>query len=298
MVGSHFDMYVLEPVRSEKWEENFNISGLINEIREYNTIHYRKVPIILAYIDIGQAEDWRWYWEDNWKIGDPDWIIGDDPDGWEGCYPVAFWDTTWQNIVIYGYEGKSFVEMTLEDGFDGIYMDWVEAFCDSLVVVKAQMDGVDPVNEMFDFIEKICTYARQESPNANPEYLIIAQNAPDLYEEDPVRYIQCIDAISQEGVWYTGGADADWFDPLGYNVRSCDLYPEWSQYVLETLMKIRNHMPVFCAEYAQDLGGFPFASDVYNSKAPQFNFIPYCTRTSLSQLSRTPYPKDYFPRDY
>ena len=60
-------MYVVEPKRSEKGYENFDIAGLVNDIRQYNIDNYGKDPIILAYIDIGQAEDWRWYWEDGWK---------------------------------------------------------------------------------------------------------------------------------------------------------------------------------------------------------------------------------------
>lgn len=252
LVGSHFDMYVLEPTRSEKSESDFDIKGLISEIREYNKINYNKDPIILAYVDIGQAENWRWYWQNGWQIGNPEWIVGSDPNGWEGNYPVAYWHKTWEDIVIYGYMGKSFVEMTLKDGFDGIYMDWVEAFSDENVIDKAQAEGVNTGEKMFDFIEKIKNYARSESPNANPDYLIVAQNAPDLYDENTTRYVQLMDALAEEGVWYEGEADVDWYGSNGYNFLTQNWYPDWYTYVLETLPKIKGHMPVFCIEYAKD----------------------------------------------
>ncbi|HDL77169.1 MAG TPA: hypothetical protein ENG36_00175, partial [Lentisphaerae bacterium] len=71
LVGSHFDMYVLEPVVTEKGEEDFDIAGLLRDIRQCIITQYHKDPIILAYVDIGQAEDWRWYWQTGWTVGNP-----------------------------------------------------------------------------------------------------------------------------------------------------------------------------------------------------------------------------------
>ena len=299
LTHSHFDLYVLEPVVTEKGEESFDIAGLVRDIREYNIEHYQKDPLILAYVDIGQAEDWRWYWQSGWKIGDPAWIVAGDPDGWDGCYPVAYWYPEWEDIVIYGSGGRSQVEETLKAGFDGIYLDWVEAYDDEDVKKKADADGVDPVARIFDLIEKIRLYARSASPRADPDYLVIAQNAAALYQENQARYLDLIDAISQEGVWYdgTGGFD-DWKDQNGYNIPTDDIYPGWTEELLEDLGKMKGKLPIFCAEYAQDTAGFNRASEVYNARAPAEGFIPYCTRRSLSRLSTGPYPAGYLPRDY
>ena len=299
LIGTHFDMYVLEPVVTEKGLSDFDISGLVSDIRNYNINNYGKDPIILAYIDIGQAEDWRWYWQSGWKIGEPDWIVGGDPDDWEGCYPVAYWNLAWENIVIYGSGGMSHLDESLKAGFDGIYMDWVEGYDDENVITKADADGVNPVNEMFNFIEKIRNYARSDSPHANPDYLVIAQNASSLYEENPTRYLQLIDGIALEAIWYdgTGGFD-DWSSQSSYNTPTNDIYPDWTEEVLAFLQPMKGKLPIFCAEYAQDIGGLNLATEIYSSKAPGEGFIPYCTRRSLAQLSTTPYPPDYIPHDY
>lgn len=299
LVGTHFDLYVLEPVVTEKGQGGFNIAGLIKDIKDYNKVNYGKEPIVLAYVDIGQAEDWRWYWQDGWGIGNPDWIVTTDPDDWEGNYPVAYWHPQWQNIVIYGHWGKSHVQAILESGFDGIYMDWVEAFSDDDVRVKAREDGVNPAHAMLNFIARIRTFAQTGSPDANPEFLIVAQNASDLHRTNPVRYEKLVDAIALEAVWYNGDRGFDnWADPRGYNVLTNDLYPGWTEEVLSHLRALKGKMPIFIAEYAQNLQGNRFASRIYNTLAPQHGFIPLCTRRSLARLPKTPYPKNYTPIDY
>ncbi len=299
LVGTHFDMYVLEPVITEKGQAGFNIAGLIKDIKDYNKTNYNKEPIVLAYVDVGQAEDWRWYWQNGWGIGNPDWIVATDPNDWEGNYPVAYWHPQWQRIVIYGHRGKSHVQEILRAGFDGIYMDWVEAFSDDDVRAKAREDGVNPVQAMFQFIEKIRNFARSGSPIANPDFLIVAQNASDLHQKNRARYETLMDAIALEAVWYDGDGGFDnWSDSRGYNVLTNDLYPGWTEEVLSHLQALKGKMPIFIAEYAQNLQGRRLASRVYNTLAPQHGFIPYCTRRSLSRLSKTPYPKNYTPIDY
>jgi cysteinyl-tRNA synthetase len=292
---SHYDMYLLEPCVTEKGNEAFPIRSLIEEIRNYNRTIYYKEPIILAYVDIGQAEDWRWYWQNKWEPGHPEWIVAVDPDDWEGCYPVAYWYPEWEDIVIYGAYGMSHLEVILQNNFDGIYMDWVEAFSDEDVIEKAEEDRIgNTATAMFDFIEKIRRYAHTESPHANPNFLVVAQNASDLYGEDPDCYENLIDAISVEAIWYdgTGGFD-DWDDPSGYNIDTNSIYPGWTEEVLEDLSAIKGRMPIFCVEYAQDLEGKWLATEVYSQLAPKHGFTAYCTRRSLSGLSSTPFPPFY-----
>lgn len=318
LVGTHFDMYVLEPVISEKGQENFDIASLVHDIRQHN-IDVRGVdPLIIGYIDVGQAEGWRWYFDDSWvneaeqlTNQAPEWITGNDPDQWVGNYPVSVWAEAWEDVVIYGNQNRSFVQMTLEANFDGIYMDWVEAFSDDSVLSYLQSsenipeDAVESesAERMFDFIEKIRSYARQEAIDANADYLIIAQNASDLRGYNSQRYDELIDAIALEGLFYEGvDGDCESFDnwdcEAGYNVPSEQLTGTWSQEVMSHITPLieGNIMPVFCAEYAQDTETEKFATEVYEQLAPRV-CIPYATRRSLSQLSKTPYPLGYTP-DY
>lgn len=319
LVGTHFDLYVLEPVVSENGQENFDIATLVRDIRQYN-IDYRGVdPLIVAYVDVGQAENWRWYFNQSWmneneQLTDqaPVWITGNDPDQWVGNYPVAVWAEEWQDIVMYGNQGRSLVQITLDAGFDGIYMDWVEAFSDvSVQDYLRNSEGISEDNveslsaeRMLDFIEKIRSYARQESNSANPDYLIIAQNGSDLREYNPQRYDALMDAIALEGLFYEGvdgecQAFDNWECGDGFNPPPEQLTGTWSQEVMGHIAPLNENavMPVFCVEYAQDTETKKFATEVYESLAPGV-CIPYATRRSLEKLSTTPYPVGYSPIDY
>ena len=126
-----------------------------------------------------------------------------------------------------------------------------------------------------------------------------AQKGSALYQENPARYLKVIDGIALEAIWYdgTGGFD-DWESPDGYNVPTNDSYPGWTEEVLGHLQPMKGKLPIFCAEYAQDIGGVNRAADIYSTLAPREGFIPYCTRRSLARFSATPYPIDYIPHDY
>ncbi len=152
--------------------------------------------IVLAYVDVGQAEEHRTYWQDAWAPGSPDWIVGTDPDGWVGNYPVAYWRDEWRAIM------QAAVEQVANEGYDGIYMDWVEAYSDETVVAAAQAAGLDPAAEMADFVWDIGSWGRA----VNPAFLVIAQNAAEIIDEVP-SYTGAIDGLAQEQLHYDGSPE-------------------------------------------------------------------------------------------
>ncbi len=81
--------------------------------------------LLIAYMSIGEAEDYRYYWKSEWESTPPDWLAGENPD-WEGNYRVEYWDPAWQSII-FGND-SSYCKRILEAGFDGIYLDIIDAF--------------------------------------------------------------------------------------------------------------------------------------------------------------------------
>ena len=193
IAASTYDMVVLDFIRSEAENTDYLMGELVNRL--HDAPHSK---LVIAYIDIGQAEDYRTYWQPSWRIGDPDWIVGLDPDGWEGNYPVAFWRQEWRDIWL-GDAG--YLKAILDDGFDGVYLDWVEAYSDENVVSVAERDDVDAKAEMVQFIGDIAAFGRARRPG----FIVISQNAAELAEND--EYLAVIDAIAQEQIWFDGGAD-------------------------------------------------------------------------------------------
>jgi cysteinyl-tRNA synthetase len=311
MAQSRYDMLVIEPTRTD-WSDPDQAGD--PQAREFDTlqavrtlknslasdgIHRKRV---IAYIDIGQAEDWRWYW--NWAqrspdedearavcsqtpFPPPDWpsfIVKCDPDNWLHNYPVTYWSPEWQNIVITG-QGldshpwgtyHSIIDEVIQSGFDGIYLDWVEAAEDEDIIAAAQHAGHDAIQEMIDFIGAMRARAQQ----SNPDFVIIQQNAASLIENPALPGV--IDAIAQEATWYDGDATDDWNDADGYDhLNDMDL----TQYYLNLLRQFKTiGLPVFSCEYALEQ-----ADDAY-TKAGEEGFIPYVTRRSLGQLTSTPPP--------
>ncbi|RBL92405.1 endo alpha-1,4 polygalactosaminidase [Chitinophaga flava] len=80
--------------------------------------------LVLAYMSIGQAEDYRWYWNPSWLNNKPAWFGDLDPD-WGGNYNVRFWMPEWK-AFIYG-NANSYTQKILDAGFDGTYLDPVDA---------------------------------------------------------------------------------------------------------------------------------------------------------------------------
>jgi cysteinyl-tRNA synthetase len=81
--------------------------------------------LVIAYINIGAAENWRYYWSGNWIVNDPVWIKKQYP-GYENEFYVQFWHEDWQNII-FGNE-TSYFKKIIDAGFNGAYLDNTEAY--------------------------------------------------------------------------------------------------------------------------------------------------------------------------
>jgi len=77
--------------------------------------------LALAYLSIGEAEDYRAYWDPAWADEAPSWIGPENPD-WPGNYLVRYGDPAWQEIVF------GLIDEIVAAGFDGVYLDKVDAY--------------------------------------------------------------------------------------------------------------------------------------------------------------------------
>lgn len=196
---------------------------------------------IVAYISIGEAEDYRPYWQHRWdadKDGRPDkdapsFLNAVNPD-WEGNYKVSYWDKSWQSIIL------KYVDEITAQKFDGIYLDIVDAFEFFEYDPKTRQWQDDRKNpdtgttyrqDMVAWVKKIARHARQ----TNPDFLIIPQNGPQLLANPGYR--ETIDAIGLEDLFTNGNKKQK---------------QEHTEFVIDFLANAqKNKIQVFLIEYGR-----------------------------------------------
>ncbi|MHA1148735.1 MAG: MJ1477/TM1410 family putative glycoside hydrolase [Promethearchaeota archaeon] len=161
-----------------------------------------KKKLLLAYISIGEAEDYRYYWQQTWDadgngIPDgsaPDWLDNENPE-WEGNYKVRFWKKGWKDIIF------DYLDRILIAGFDGIYMDIIDAY-EYYEETIAHSDWL-----MIDFVGNISNYVKTQSGS---DFLVFPQNGDELVKNET--YLSYIDGIGREDLFYNDNdkTDNDW----------------------------------------------------------------------------------------
>ena len=81
--------------------------------------------LVICYMSIGEAEDYRYYWQPSWKRHAPSWLARENP-SWPGNYKVRYWHSEWQDLIC--GPGDSYLNRILNAAFDGVYLDIVDAF--------------------------------------------------------------------------------------------------------------------------------------------------------------------------
>jgi len=262
--ATHYDMLVIDQTRSIAGEENWDSAGDVAYLQSTG-------KMVICYIDVGEAEDYRWYWQSNWEVGNPQWISGEDPDGWDGNYPVLFWYTEWKTIM------AEYLTGIVNDGYDGIYLDWLEAYDFDAVVSAAQAQGLDPEDLLIEYVQWIEEYVH----NLDPDFIIIAQNAAEMgYRQS---YLQVFDGIAQEAIWYDGGGDPDTGEIPG----DVTVDPSFTAEYIQSLQYWKTAgLPVFNCEYCQESD---HTSTAYGN-GEQHGYNTLCTLRPLNQVTETPPP--------
>jgi cysteinyl-tRNA synthetase len=158
--------------------------------------------LILCYMSIGQSETYRWYWDPAWETNPPSWL--DVPDEvWAGDHWVHYWDPGWQQII-YG-EPDSYLDQILSLGFDGVYLDRVDAYW-----YYEDQGRETAAQEMVDFVQDFTEYAREKHPG----FGVFPQNAEELGMQFP-EFMDAMTGIGVEDLYYGYPRDhepspADW----------------------------------------------------------------------------------------
>ncbi|MFK5973518.1 MAG: endo alpha-1,4 polygalactosaminidase [Flavobacteriaceae bacterium] len=76
-------------------------------------------------MSIGEAEDYRYYWQSEWNTNKPDWLEVVNPD-WPGNFKVKYWNTEWKALIL--GDKNAYLDKIIAADFDGVYLDIIDAF--------------------------------------------------------------------------------------------------------------------------------------------------------------------------
>jgi cysteinyl-tRNA synthetase len=215
---------------------------------------------VLSYMSIGEAEDYRWYWQQSWDrnrdgrpdAGAPAWLGRSNPD-WPGNYKVRYWDPAWQQIV-YDY-----VDEVLAAGYDGVYLDIVDAY----EYWESREPGVPVEDEMVDLVKSVATYARVT--RNQPNFQVFVQNAEELSRHPD--YVGAVSGIGKEDLFYNGNRRQP-ADEVRWSVQQLDRFKEAGK-------------PVLVTDYVTRRARI----DAFYQKARSHGYVPYATRRALDTLT-------------
>jgi cysteinyl-tRNA synthetase len=190
LAATPYDVLVIDYSRDGSAEEAFVPQDL--DLLKHKLDGERRV--VLAYLSIGEAEDYRFYWDPRWSQRPPKWLGEENPD-WQGNYAVRYWDRDWQGLIFGG--AGAYLDRIINAGFDGVYLDRIDAFDEPLPELppKARMAA------MSAFVQALAAYARDKRPG----FIVVAQNGEELLADQAYR--NAIDGLGKEDLFF--GIDGD-----------------------------------------------------------------------------------------
>ena len=116
---------ILSFSKNNRGQDPLTSQSLREKINTLKTKNNGGKRLVISYMSIGEAEDYRYYWKSGWDINPPVWLADENP-YWLGNYKVRYWIKEWQDII-FGSE-SSYLKKIIDAGFDGVYLDIIDAF--------------------------------------------------------------------------------------------------------------------------------------------------------------------------
>lgn len=263
IAASDFDLVVVDHAVAPK-------RRFVRELSPREVSVMRKKPdgssrVVLAYLSVGEAERYRFYWQDDWSFPElaPAWLGPENP-RWSGNYRAAFWNPDWQKLL-FGAPG-SYLDRLIDQGFDGIYVDRADIYDEWAKEVP------DAEQRMADMLKRLIAHARLRKP----EFLVVIQNGEELLKRSEI--LTAIDGFAKEDLFYgishkeTANAPSD---------------VEWSSGLLRQAQAAGRR--VLVVEYLSD----PDVAHATAEKIAALGFVPHIARRELDRLNHeaTPAPQ-------
>jgi len=216
---SELDLIVVDPILNSR-----DIAAEVVQSMKRRPDGRRR--LVMAYLSLGEAENYRDYWQDEWSKKPPSWMGPENPN-WPNNFVVRYWDPDWQTLQ-FG-QPNAILDRIIRAGFDGVFLDRVDAYADW------EEENTDGQDQMIHLVSSLAKYAREKVQN----FLVMAQNAEELLS-DP-RYLRTVNGINKEDLF---------FGLSGPEIPNTEPEVKWS---LVRLRAAQQHgMEIFAIEYLHD----------------------------------------------
>ena len=195
-----FDILVIDYSRTGSEEGRYTAA----EMETLKTRSSGPPRTVLSYLSIGEAEDYRFYFDPSWTGGianqpsdeAPCWLGQTNPD-WKGNYKVQYWSGDWQQIIL------AYLDRIIEDGFDGVYLDIIDAYeywADEGNGEGFTISEEEAAHRMINFVKRIAYHARFDRGVSN--FMVFPQNGEGILDYDTGDYLNTINGIGIEDLYY------------------------------------------------------------------------------------------------
>jgi cysteinyl-tRNA synthetase len=281
-------------VIDEQFEHTRGNEGAAAALRQLKQKPDGQRRLVLSYISIGEAEEYRPYWHKNWVMDAaagaqvppvegaapkapaaetmatspaapafvprvpspeaPSWLGPENPD-WRGNYRIRYWDPDWQALMFGSPEAA--IDRLIAAGFDGVYLDRADVYS------FWSVDHPTAKADIAHFVQRLSEYAKAKSPG----FLIVMQNAEELLGNKPLR--AALDAVAKEDLLY------------GVEGSGKPNSPEDIKSSINALKRAqRDSLPVFVVEYLDDPATITASRALIESEG----FIATFNRRALDSL--------------
>lgn len=289
IAASPFDLVVIDYSRNGTHKGRFTRE----ELRQMQRKPDGSRRYVIAYMSIGEAETYRYYWDRKWveraplmksRVEDkadpaplpgprvtaqreaapltvriprliaPSWL-GRENARWPGNFLVRYWYDEWQELIM--HDDDSYLSRIIDAGFDGVYLDRVDVF------YETRIDRKFAIDKMVDFVVELAEIARSKRLG----FVVIPQNAEQLLKIP--RYRAAIDAAAKEDLLYGLDGEEGANSPRAVATSNRAL-----QYARD------DGLPVMVVEYLSD----PLKQKQAARQAGELGFIPYFAPRKLDRL--------------
>ena len=146
--------------------------------KEITTLKRNGQSQVVCYLSIGEAEDYRSYWEKQWNTTKPNFLCKEN-ENWPGNFKVKYWQQNWQQVIL------DYLDEIIAQGFDGVYLDIVDAFqffeydAETDDWIDGRINTASNNSYRQDMVNLVMTIAKH-SRSKNKDFIIIPQNGSEL----------------------------------------------------------------------------------------------------------------------